>query len=63
MSKVEKRHTCTIVHNYDLGDCPFIEKMFSIWIKARFRREPFGRYYDAKNKYLYLFEMYILYYK
>ena len=54
MNKVENRHTCTIVHNYDLGDCPFIEKMFSIWNKGRFRREPFGRYYDAKNKDLYL---------
>ena len=54
MAKVERRHTCTIVHNYDIGDCPILEKMFSIWVKARFRREPFGMYYDAQNKDLYL---------
>ena len=29
-SKIEMRHTATIIHNYDIGDNEFIERKFSI---------------------------------
>lgn len=54
MVKVEKRHTCTIIHNYDLGDSPFIEKMFSVWDRLYHRYYMYGIYYDQDNKDLYL---------
>ena len=54
MVKVEKRHTCTIIHNYEMGDVPFIEKMFSVWDRLYHRYYLYGIYYDKKNKDLYL---------
>ena len=54
MVKVEKRHTCTIIHNYDIGDCPFIEKMFSVWDRLYHRYYMYGIYYDKDKKDLYL---------
>ena len=53
-AKVEKRRTCTVIHNYEMGDSPYIEKMFSIWDKLYHRYRIFGIYYDEKNKDLYL---------
>ena len=53
-AKVEKRRTCTVIHNYEMGDSPYIEKMFSIWDKLYHRYRIFGIYYDDKNKDLYL---------
>lgn len=54
MSKVEKRRTCTVIHNYDIGDSPFIEKIFRVWDKLYHTYYPYGIYYDQDNKDLYL---------
>ena len=53
-SKIEMRHTVTIIHNYDIGDNEFIERKFSIYNKTCHRLEPKGMYYDQENKDLYL---------
>ena len=49
-AKVEKRRTCTVIHNYEMGDSPYIEKMFSIWDKL-YRREHLINYMIFDTKY------------
>lgn len=54
MNKIEIRHSCIIIHNYESGDNEYIEKMFSIFDKLRHRYYYKGIYYDYKTKDLYL---------
>ena len=53
-SKIEMRHTTTIIHDYMPGDNEFIERKFAVFNKVCHRLEPKGMYYDAENKDLYL---------
>lgn len=54
MNKIELRHTCIIIHNYEMGDCEKIERKFSIWNKGYHRFDFMNLYYDEENKDLYL---------
>jgi hypothetical protein len=53
-NKIEIRHTCIIIHNYDPGDDERLEHLFSIYNKAYHRYEPKGAFYDAENRDYYL---------
>ena len=54
MYTVEVRSSCIILHNYTFGDNTRLEKILSIWDKARHRYNPVARYYDSINKDLYI---------
>lgn len=54
MYTVEIRSSCIILHNYEPGDNQRLEKDLSIWEKARHKYLPVARYYDARNKNLYV---------
>ena len=49
-AKVEKRRTCTVIHNYEMGDSPYIEKMFSIWDKLYHRYRIWTKKTTSNNK-------------
>lgn len=52
--KLEVKHTCIKINNYELGDLPSTEKFFSIWDPVRFQAFPKGIKYDQETKTLYL---------
>ena len=52
--KLEVKHTCIKINNYELGDLPSTEKFFSIWDPIRFQAFPKGIKYDQETKTLYL---------
>lgn len=54
MNKIETRHTCIIIHNYDMGDNESLERTFSIYDKLYHKYFPKGIYYDSEKKDLYL---------
>lgn len=54
MYTVEIRNSCIVLHNYELGDNERLEKTLSIWDKQTHRYYPVARYYDAKNRDLYV---------
>lgn len=54
MYTVEVRSTCIVLHNYEPGDNQRLEKALSVWEKSKHRYLPVARYYDAKNKDLYV---------
>lgn len=54
MSKIEIRKTCIIIHNYEPGDCEFIEHKFSIYDKLYHKYFMKGMYWDPDTKDLYL---------
>ena len=40
------------IYNYELGDCPELEKMFSVYDMTYHKRFPKCRLYDKENKIL-----------
>lgn len=54
LSKIELRTTCTIIHNYNLGDSKQLEKHFFVWNQVTFSGTLRGVYYDKRRKDLYL---------
>lgn len=54
MYTVEIRSTCMVLHNYEPGDNERLEKSLSIWDKSKHKYYPVARYYDSKNKKLYV---------
>jgi len=54
MNKIEVRHSCIVINDYELGDAPRIEKFFSVYDKLRHTSFPKARYYDEVNKKLYI---------
>ena len=52
--KLEVKHSCIKINNYELGDLPATEKFFSIWDKGKFKAFPKGMKYDEDTKTLYL---------
>lgn len=53
-NKIIVRHSCIIINNYEIGDNPKLESIFSIWDPLYFISIPKGMYYDEVNKRLYL---------
>lgn len=54
MNKIVIYRTHIEIKDYNLGDCPQIEKMFSIYDMTYHKRFPKGRIYDKENKILML---------
>lgn len=54
MAKIEVYRTHIEIHNYELGDCRRLEKMYSIFDPIYFKEYPKGRYYDEETRTLYL---------
>ena len=54
MNKIVIYRTHIEVNNYTMGDCPQIEKMFSIYDMTYHKRFPKGMIYDEENKILML---------
>ena len=52
--KIRVKHTCIEINNYDLGDCPKIEYIFSVWDAVTHKRYTKGIEYDEKKKKLIL---------
>ena len=53
-SKIILKHSRIEINNYDLGDAPRIEYLFSIFNKINFQREPMAIEYDPNKRILYL---------
>ena len=53
-NKIVIKHTRIEIHDYDLGDAPRLEYMFSIWDPVCFTARYKGIEYDAENRILYL---------
>lgn len=54
MNKIEVYRTHVEIRDYDMGQCPYIEKQFSIYDKLYFRYYPKAMYYDSVNRILML---------
>lgn len=52
MNKIIVQHSRILINDYDIGDCPTLEKYLSIWDKATFRYIPMGLYYDEQLRQL-----------
>ena len=52
MNKIVVYRTHIEVENYNLGDCPQLEKVFSVYDMTYHKRFPKGRIYDEKRKIL-----------
>lgn len=48
------RHSSIVVPDYNVGDCPQLEKMLSIWDDVYFQPKPLGMQYNEDTKTLYL---------
>lgn len=54
MNKIVVYRTHIEVNNYDLGDCPPVEKAFSVYDMTYHKYFPMGRIYDAERRVLML---------
>ena len=54
MNKIVVYRTHIEINDYTLGDCPVLEKTFSVYDMTYHKRFPKGRIYDEKNKILML---------
>ena len=54
MDKIEIKHSCIIVNNYNLGDSFRLEKFFSVWDKLTHRYYPKAIKYNKSTKQLFL---------
>lgn len=48
------KHSCIIIEDYELGDCPTLEGLFSVWDKVRYCSEIKILHYDELNKRMYI---------
>ena len=53
-SKIKIFHTHSEIYDYNLGDCPKLEKDLSLWDGVTFKLHPFGYEYDEDTKTLYI---------
>lgn len=53
-NKIIVRNSCIIIKDYELGDCQELEKNFLVYDPIRHKMEPFGMYYDEKERRLYI---------
>ena len=51
-NKIVVYRTRIEINDYDLGDCPKLEKTFSIWNPTTHKNIPFGRFYDEERRVL-----------
>ena len=54
MNKITVRNTCIIINDYNMGDCPQLEELFTTFNPINHKMERFGMYYDESTKRLYL---------
>lgn len=54
MNKIVVFRTHIELRDYQIGDCPFIERQFSIYNKTYHRLEPKGMHYNASQQTLYI---------
>ena len=54
MSKILIRNTCIEIHDYNLGDCPRLERNFLVWSPTSFSSYPLGMDYNEEEKILYI---------
>lgn len=52
--KITVKNTCIVINDYNLGDCPNLEQLFSVYDPIKHKYESFGIFYDEENKKLYL---------
>lgn len=53
-NKIVVRNTGIIINDYDLGDSPQLEEVFSVFNPINHKLEKFGMYYDAPNRRLFI---------
>ena len=51
---IEVKHSSIVIHNYELGDNKYLEKLFSVWDPVTHSLYSKGIYYDEENKDLYV---------
>lgn len=54
MEKIIVKNSCVIINNYNFGDCPKLERFFSVFEPTTHSYRYVGIHYDAENKRLYL---------
>ena len=54
MNKITVTNTAIIINNYEVGDCPNLERNFLIYDPIFHKTTPLGMYYDEENRRLYL---------
>lgn len=52
LDKIVLKHSHIEINNYDIGDCPNLEYIFSVWDPSKHRSFPKGIEYDEENKIL-----------
>lgn len=52
--RITVNHTSIVISDYNLGDCPELEKNLSVWNEGYFRFEPIGFMYNEKERKLYI---------
>ena len=52
--KIIVKNSCIKIENYNLGDCPELERNFSVYDPVRHRREILGMYYSSSTYTLYI---------
>ncbi len=54
MSRVVIRNSCIKIEDYNLGDCPELERNFMVYNPITHKREVLGMYYSSKTSTLYI---------
>lgn len=54
MNKIDVRHSCIVINNYDIGDCPILERKFTLFDQVRFVTYFKGMKYNPDTKQLFL---------
>ena len=54
MSRIIVRNSCIVIDDYDLGDCPELERNFMVYDPVTHSSDRFGMYYDSGDRKLYL---------
>ena len=54
MEKIIVKNSCVIINNYNFGDCPKLERFFSVYEPTTHSYRYVGIHYDEENKRLYL---------
>ena len=54
MNKIDVRHSCIVINNYDIGDCPVLERKFTMFDQVRYCTYFKGIRYDPDTKQLFL---------
>ena len=54
MPELIVKNSCMVVEDYNLGDCPELEKIFRIYNPITHRYDILGMYYSVKERKLYI---------